>query len=133
MHYDGTTWTIATSGAPGDLNAIWAAPQTISGRSARSDDLHYDGKNWTSVQNNIINSLNAVYGLSSTNVWTVGDLANSLPHQESTGIGTAVPGGRCLICWMASSWELGQLAHRRVCGRRLGSDFALQRLDGRRS
>ena len=79
LHYDGVTWSVMRSGAPGteSLSAVWGSSANdvyaVGSSWEYGAILHYDGHAWSTVTVNFLMSpLSDVWGSSSSDVYAVG-------------------------------------------------------------
>ena len=88
LHWDGTTWSRATTATNQWLEAVWgSAANDVWVLGLNDVALHWDGISWTQVQGAA--GVNAVWGSGSNDVWGVGDYGR-IAHWDGTSW-TVVP------------------------------------------
>jgi hypothetical protein len=85
LHYDGTKWTIISSGTTEGLYAIWGSGSNdIFAVGSRGKVLHYNGSAWTTMTSGInYNRLYGVWGSGPNDVFAVGEYGTIL-HYNGT-------------------------------------------------
>jgi hypothetical protein len=74
-HWDGTSWSIVSSGAFGKVSGAGAISADASNdvwAEAGTQVLHFDGKSWSLVNPGTGVSIQGIAAISPTNVWAVG-------------------------------------------------------------
>lgn len=74
LHYDGTTWTVTSSGLTANLRAVWGASDSDLWASAVNGEMfHYDGVSWTPVPSGTTRNLHGLWGSGASDVFAVGE------------------------------------------------------------
>ena len=73
QHYDGSTWSLMTSGTTEDLDGIWGSSSSdVFAIGSEGTILHYDGYTWSSMASGTTADLNAIWGSTGNDVFAVG-------------------------------------------------------------
>jgi len=86
IRYNGSTWAVMNSPLPStdDITGIWAADNGEAFACTQSTNiLHFNGSLWNLQTDNIPNNLQDIFGLTETDIISVGTQGN-IRHYEST-------------------------------------------------
>ncbi|HJQ12666.1 MAG TPA: hypothetical protein VJ840_16675 [Gemmatimonadaceae bacterium] len=99
VHYNGSSWTEATSGTTSNLLSVWGVASATTPRVFAVGDagtiLTYDGTSWQAQSSGTTQTLRSVWGTSATDVFAVGD-GGLILHYDGTRWSTQNSSGHTL-------------------------------------
>jgi hypothetical protein len=104
IHFNGTNWSVMTSGATAFLRGVWgASANDVFAVGDGGTILHYNGSSWSAMNSGTTVSLESVWGSSASDVFAVGADGTILHYDGSSwspqdsGFVTPQPSPRPLV------------------------------------